>query len=57
MYVRMHQILAIILTDLDGWVVLFESGVKIKNVNQDYAKELIKQWVLPSVSAGSHPLN
>lgn len=43
MYIRTREILGVVLTDLDGWVILFESGQKIKNVNPDYAKEIIKQ--------------
>jgi hypothetical protein len=45
MYARLREILAVIFTDFDGWVVLFESGVRIKNVHPDYAKDLIKQII------------
>jgi hypothetical protein len=43
LYVRCEQVLAIILTDFDGWVILFDSGLRIKNANPDYAKKLIEK--------------
>jgi len=33
--------MCVVQTELDGWVIVFESGVRIKNVHPDHAKQVI----------------